>query len=55
MVAKTELKAVELVRDIRDRISKKLEGLSDEEVIAFYRRAGRAAPRRRAPGRGRGK
>ncbi|MBI1849626.1 MAG: hypothetical protein HYR85_04725 [Planctomycetes bacterium] len=38
-----EIKAVELVRRIRDEQAKKLAGLSEAEIIEFYRRAGEAA------------
>jgi len=37
--------AVEMVRKIRDRQSRRLAGKSPEEVIAFYRAAGEAAMR----------
>jgi hypothetical protein len=53
------IRAVEMVRTIRDRQSRRLAGKSPEEVIAFYRAAGEAAmqdverrskPRRRRAG-----
>ena len=37
------IRAVELVRRIRDEQALQLAGKSDEEVIAFFRRAGDAA------------
>jgi len=37
--------AVEMVRKIRDRHSRRLASKSPEEVIAFYRAAGEAAMR----------
>ena len=37
------IRAVEMVRTIRDRQSRRLAGKSPEEVIAFYRAAGEAA------------
>ena len=37
------IRAVELVRRIRDEQARQLEGKSDDEVIAFFRRAGEAA------------
>ncbi len=36
-------RAVEMVRRIRDRHMRKLRGKTAEEVIAFYRAAGKAA------------
>jgi hypothetical protein len=47
MEEKTEIKAVELVRSIRDRQAELLAGKSNEEIIAFFRIAGDKA--RRAP------
>ncbi len=43
MPQKTEIHAVELVRKIRDEQAALLEGKSPEEVIDFFRKAGRAA------------
>lgn len=40
MKEKTEIHAVELVRRIRDEQAELLEGKSQEEIIAFFRRAG---------------
>jgi hypothetical protein len=37
------VRAVEMVRRIRDRHARKLRGKTAEEVIAFYRAAGKAA------------
>lgn len=37
--------AVEMVRKIRDRQSRRLAGKTPDEVIAFYRAAGEAAMR----------
>ncbi len=42
MEEKTEIRAVELVRRIRDRQVKLLEGKSNEEIIEFFRDAGEA-------------
>ena len=38
-----KIRAVEMVRTIRDRQSRRLAGKSAEEIIAFYRAAGEAA------------
>ena len=38
-----KIRAVEMVRTIRDRQSRRLAGKSPEEIIAFYRTAGEAA------------
>ena len=38
-----QIRAVEMVRRIRDELACELAGKSDAEVIAFYRRAGDAA------------
>jgi len=38
-----KIRAVEMVRTIRDRQSRRLAGKSPEEIIAFYRAAGEAA------------
>jgi hypothetical protein len=45
MDEKTEIKAVELVRSIRDRRVELLSGKSKEEIIEFFRQAGEAARR----------
>jgi hypothetical protein len=39
----TKLRAVEMVRRIRDRHARQLAGKTEAEVIAFYRAAGEAA------------
>ena len=39
----TKLRAVEMVRRIRDRHARQLAGKTDAEIIAFYRAAGEAA------------
>jgi hypothetical protein len=43
MNEKTDIRAVELVRRIRDEQAERLQGLSDEEVIEYFRRAGELA------------
>jgi hypothetical protein len=43
MTETNEIKAVELIRRIRDHQAEQLAGKSDAEVIAFFRRAGEAA------------
>ena len=45
----TRVRAVEMVRRIRDRQAKALAGKSAAEVIAFYRAAGNAATQDVAP------
>ena len=45
----TRVRAVEMVRRIRDRQAKALAGRSAAEVIAFYRAAGKAATQDLAP------
>lgn len=45
----TSVRAVDMVRRIRDRQAKALAGQSAAEVIAFYRAAGKAAMRDVAP------
>jgi len=49
MEEKTEIKAVELVRSIRDRQAELLAGKSNEEIIEFFRQAGEAARRDAKP------
>ena len=39
----TKLRAVGMVRRIRDRHARQLAGKTDAEIIAFYRAAGEAA------------
>ena len=45
MAERTQIKAVEMVRRIRDEQARLLEGKSDAEIIAFFRKAGEAARR----------
>ncbi len=45
----TRVRAVDMVRRIRDRQAKALAGKSAAEVIAFYRAAGQAATQDAAP------
>ena len=49
MEEKTEIKAVELVRSIRDQQAGHLAGKSNEEIIEFFRKAGEAARREAKP------
>lgn len=46
MGEKSEVRAVEMVRRIRDNQAETLAGKSDAEVIEFYRRAGERARRK---------
>lgn len=39
----TKLRAVEMVRRIRDRHARQLAGKTEAEIITFYRAAGEAA------------
>jgi hypothetical protein len=57
MKAKSEIHAVALVREIRDRMAGELAGKTDAEIIAFFRRAGAAARKKRKGNarRGRGR
>ena len=43
MTEKIQIKAVEMVRHIRDEQAQKLKGKSKAEIIAFFRKAGEAA------------
>jgi len=43
MKEKTEIKAIQLVRDIRDQQAKLLANKSSEEIIEFFQQAGAAA------------
>lgn len=43
MAEKTQIKAVEMVRRIRDEQAQMLAGKSKAEIIAFFRKAGEAA------------
>jgi hypothetical protein len=45
MDERIEIKAVELLRSIRDRQGELLSGKSKEEIIEFFRQAGEAARR----------
>lgn len=45
MAEKTQINAVEMVRRIRDEQARLLEGKSDAEIIAFFKKAGDAARR----------
>ena len=38
-----QIRAVEMVRQIRDELARELAGKSDAEIIAFYNKAGRTA------------
>ena len=50
MAETKEIRAVEMVRRIRDELARELAGKSEAEIIAFYRKAGDAA--RASAGRG---
>jgi len=43
MTEKTQIKAVEMVRRIRDEQTKMLAGKSKTEIVAFFRKAGETA------------
>jgi len=43
---KNQIKAVEMVRRIRDEQARLLAGKSDTEIIEFFRKAGEAARRK---------
>lgn len=43
MAEAMQIRAVELVRGIRDDLARELDGKSDADIIVFYRRAGDAA------------
>ncbi len=43
MAETKQIRAVEMVRRIRDELARELAGKSETEIIAFYRRAGDAA------------
>jgi hypothetical protein len=51
MAEKIQIKAVEMVRRIRDEQAKLLAGKSDAEIIAFFRKAGQAARQTAKKGR----
>ena len=38
-----QIRAVEMVRRIRDELARELAGKSEADIIAFYRKAGEAA------------
>jgi hypothetical protein len=43
-MARTQpIHAIELVREIRDQLARETEGMSAEQLVAFYRDAGRAS------------
>lgn len=43
-MARTQpIRAIELVRGIRDQLARETEGLSAEQLVAFYRDAGNAS------------
>ena len=46
MEQKTEIHAVEMVRQIRDKQAAQLRGKSDEEIIRYFRKAGRLPQKR---------
>jgi hypothetical protein len=50
MAETKQIRAVEMVRRIRDELARELAGKSEAEIIAFYRRAGDAT--RESAGRG---
>jgi len=57
MAEKTDIRAVEMVRRIRDRQATELAGKSDEEIIEYFRKAGvipvtKARAKRRPPNKG---
>ena len=37
------IRTVEMVREIRDELARELAGMTEAEIIAFYRKAGDAA------------
>lgn len=43
MAETTPIRAVEMVRHIRDGLARELAGKSRDEIIAFYQKAGDAA------------
>ncbi len=43
MAETKKIRAVEMVRRIRDELARELAGKSEAEIIAFYRKAGDAA------------
>jgi len=47
MAEKNEVKAIDMVRRIRDEQAEAMAGMSDAEVIEFYRRAGERSRKKR--------
>ena len=43
MAETKQIRAVEMVRRIRDELARELAGKSEAEIIAFYRKAGDSA------------
>ena len=43
MAETKQIRAVDMVRRIRDELARELAGKTEAEIIAFYRRAGDAA------------
>ena len=43
MTETKQIRAVEMVRQIRDELARELAGKSEAEIIAFYKKAGDAA------------
>ena len=43
MAETKQIRAVDMVRRIRDELARELEGKSQAEIIAFYNKAGQAA------------
>jgi hypothetical protein len=43
MAETKEIRAIEMVRGIRDELARELAGKSEADIIAFYRKAGDAA------------
>ncbi len=48
-MSKKTIRAVDMVREIRDAQARRLEGLSDKDIIEFFRSAGAAARQKAAP------
>ncbi|MEW6745510.1 MAG: hypothetical protein AB1486_22385 [Planctomycetota bacterium] len=46
MAEKTEIKAVEMVRRIRDQQAEDLRGKSDAEIIAYFQRSAKVSRKR---------
>ena len=45
MEERTDIKALDMVRRIRDEQAKQLRGLSDDEIIAYFRKRGKKSRR----------